>query len=576
MKTRLLALAAALGVLAAWACSYEPPGQCSVVAGCAVGTTCQAGVCVACAGGICTDAQVADEKGASLRVFTKPFSAISSLWVTFPPGAVPVGSQVNLQGLSSAALAALPPLTTGAVPIAAFEVTTPGLTDFSLAVHLGGTNVTALKPHTILFAARLEQGAWVDVATAITGAGGAVRTLRPTGTRNGLRKPGTVVLYQPPPGTIAVADFGLALLPNDGRGGADGLQIITLYGDDGGILATPTLQMLTHLGSPDLDGSALTPDGSQGVMVDGGNTVLFFSDISSSTPSVSGLRIDITAYGGDGDSVAIFPDGNEVVIASDGHELPLIAGLADGHPVLADTVVTPGARDGVLISDDGKVMMARGPSGLPIFAVTAVTPHPGHLGGTVSHSFRMVLDNAPGAAPLFPSGPAGEDGRDGMAFSPTDSSRALLVGFGGGTGYAPTVQLITGLPDQPQIPSTVTLPGVSEVTAVAVTKDGKRAVVGTNKGIYMFTGVETGALVLQGLFDVPYVDAGGHQVALSWGGVPTLGITLDGLYLVALTQWPDANKGTLVVVPIVPTGLGDAVGVLGGVAVPDNDQVMLH
>ena len=57
-------------------------------------------------------------------------------------------------------------------------------------------------------------------------------------------------------------------------------------------------------------------------------------------------------------------------------------------------------------------------------------------------------------------------------------------------------------------------------------------------------------------FDPSYTLATGATSTLSAGGVPTLGITLDGQYVVATTALPAALTGTVLTIPIQAGGLG--------------------
>ena len=484
----------------------------------------------------------------------------------------------------------------GNVYILAFAITTnpPSITQFNVPVKLGGSVPTTIASGTTLNLAMLQNNAWVDVTTITVGAGGAITQSLQSTTLPGITAPGTYVLYQPAPGTnTAVKNMGIALIPDDSNG-LDALQVVNLYDASGNLLATPTLTLLNYSGASDLDGSALTPDGSQGIMVDGGNTLRFFSGVQTGVPLASTNTLDTSTYGDDGDSVAIMPTGDEAVVsADDNNELLLVSGITSGSPQMAATIPTPSGsanRDALLISNDGKVMLARGPDGLTVYAIAPVTPSAGPLGGKVSHSFTQISD-----VPTLGSNGAFEDGREGMAISPVDSSRAVIIGPGN------IAQMLTGLPNNPtvrklalrlptpkrkvRIPhepgdkdrAPVTLNGATNVYSVSITPDGKSAVVGTDSGLILLSGVDTGTLTQ--VTSTPYAPT--YQVSstsVTLGYIPTLNITLDGKYVVAITPGPgtDMVNGTLLVIPLTSSGFGTIAGQLNGVAVTYNDQMMIH
>ena len=395
----------------------------------------------------------------------------------------------------------------------------------------------------------------------------------------GITQPGNYVAYQPAAGTsTSVSNLGIALIGDDGSGMVgdpgqygspqNGEQVINLFDANGNPLATPTIKYLTYTNAGDIDGAALTPDGSQGVVVDGGNTVRFFSQVQTGTPVAGTNTVDISSYGGDGDAIAIMPNGDEAVVSGDSSsQLLVLSGITSGNPKAATTITVPGARDGLVLSNDGKVLLARGYSGLTVFSIAAITPTTGPLGGTISHSFTKIADYSALAA-------TGEDGRDGMFISPTDSSRAVVVG-------GSQITLLTGLTSAtPTVGTAYTLTGATYAYAVSITPDGKSAVVGTNAGIVLVSGIDTGTLTVKALY-APTFTVSGSSVTLA--AVPTLGITLDGKYVVVCMSSTGYSgyysTGTLLVIPFdstKPTGFGTAVGQLDGIAVPSNDQLLIH
>ena len=452
------------------------------------------------------------------------------------------------------------------VYIAAFTISVSPffIKQFNVPVIMSGTVPASLAAGTTLNLAKLENNAWEDVLTLLVGANGALTQNFVSVNLPGIIGPGTYVLYKPAPGTsTAISNLGIVLIADDGNGsenngGSGYLQVVHIYDANQQPLATPTISYLNYSSQPgDLDGQALTPDGSQGIMVDGGNTLLFFSEVQTGIPIASDTPLDVSAYGGDGDSVAIMPNGDEAVVSLDEYTLLLVSGIESGNPQPAKLIDLPDYRDGVVISNDGKVLLARGGAGLTVFSIASVTPAAGPLGGTVSHSFTQITD-------LTTLGSGTEDGRDGMAISPIDSSRAVLINSDS------TAILLTGLPNSPNVGTPVALTGGYSVYSVAITPDGTTAIVGTDSGIIKLSGVNTGKLAMAGTIFAPTYTAGSGSVKL--GEVKTLGVTLDGRYVVAC----DANNYALLVIPITAKGFGDPVGILTDIAVPDNDQLVIH
>ena len=541
---------------------------------------------------------------------TLPLGGTASLSVNFPAGSVPAGTPVTVTQVTSATLPvslahariahALSPHFTpnpNNVYVVAFQILATGVTVFSVPANVtGGSGLppTGLPANTVLNLAKLQGGTYVDVATVTTTATGGLTQQQASVALAGITSPGTYVLYQPAQGTnTAVANFGIALIADDGRGPGN-LQVVNLYDTTVAPLATPKLNALAFSGASDLDGQALTPDGSQGILVDGGNTVRFFSGVNTGVPVASLNTVDITSFGGDGDSVAILPNGDEAIVSGDSTDLLVISGILGGSPKPATTFTAPNVRDGLAISNDGRALLARGADGLTAYSITAAAPVTGSLGGTVSHAFTQVAD-----LPSLGTGGDQEDGRDGIAFSPNDGSRAVVIGD---SSAGTTISLLTGLGStgSPTVASLrlrlpaarasyprrrehrhsanasgrphLALTGVARVQSVAITPDGTTAVVGTDAGIVLVSGVNTGALTQVGVPYNPTYTTGGTSQAL--GLILTLGLTLDGKYVVAITG--NGASASLLVIPIGPNGLGAPVGQLDGIAPPSNDQILIH
>ena len=495
----------------------------------------------------------------------------------------------------------------------AFRITTkPVVTSFAVpltldALGLVPANIPANTTLNLAFLQNEGQASqsYADVGTFTTGSNHSLTENLPTADLPGITRPGTYVLYVPAAGTnTTIANFGIAILADE-QGGSS-LQVIHLFDATGSPLSTPSIKLLPFTSANDIDGLALTPDGSQGIMVDGGNSVRFFSGQQTGTPVASAATVDISKYGGDGDSVAIMPNGDTAVVAGDTNLLVVISGILSGNPQLATTIPCPATRDGLVISNDGKTLLARGPNGLTVYSITPATPAPGPLGGTLAFTFTQVTDIPALAATNS------EDGRDGMAFSPADPSHAVVIGAD--ANGTPTINIITGLPSAPvtrtlrlQIPvyhgprsihvaasakerkeqkekakriTRLTLTGFASALSVAVTPDGKNAVVGTDSGLVLVSGVDSGTLAQVGpLFNPSFTatdPTSGAANTYQLGLVNTLGITLDGKYVVACCQLPTPDKGTLFLIPINGTAFSSAVSQLNGVSVPDNDQVLIH
>lgn len=513
---------------------------------------------------------------------TVPFGSTDSLTFQFPGNAVSSPATVGLSPVDQSALpvplsrftrahaAAMPQVQASDTFILAFTLTIDpsSIALFNVPVGVSGTvDPTVSAAGITLNLAVLSGQQWVDVATFVVAAKGALTENLASTSLQGLLAPGTYLLYQPAKGTTtSVSNLGVALVADDGVGmadGSDGLQIIHLYDKNGALLATPVIAYLDYPNQGDMDGDALTPDGSQGIIVDGNNSLSFFSAVQTGVPVAATSNLDISAYGSDGDSVGILPNGDEAVVSEDTpNNLLVISGIVSGTPVAADTITVPDYRDGVAVSNDGMVLLARGPSGLTVFSIADITPVAGSLGGTVAHSYTQVTDMA-----AMGTNYDIEDGRDGMAISPTDSSRAVLI-----FPTAGTVQLITGLPAKPVVGTSVTLPSGAFPFSVTVSPDGKLAIVGTEfGGMFLISGVDTGTLTQVGTAYGPTYTLASQTVTLGW--ITTLSVTLDGNYIVA----GDETNSALVVIPFTASGFATApASVLGNVAIPFNDQLLIH
>jgi hypothetical protein len=360
---------------------------------------------------------------------------------------------------------------------------------------------------------------------------------------------------------------------DDGTGFTDGLQVIQVEDTKGNVLPTPQ-QTFAPLTASDIDGVSLTPDAAHGAVIDGSSKVFFFSLDPSRTITVLPATVNVSAFGTDGDSVASLPGGDEVVVsAGSATELALISDILSGSPVIAESIATSKRApeyDGVLISSDGKVMLSRAAATglLDVYSVAAVTPHPGSLGGTVAFSF--TLTNTLTVPPLFKASSETLGGRDGMALSPTDSSRAVVVSSDG------SVTLITGLPASPVIGGSLKL--ASGATSVSISADGKYAIVAVAGGLVVVSGVDTGTLAQVGLVFSPTFSTPAGSCQLTTPA--TVGVTADGRFVVTIQNCgltkssTNVGSGVLLTIPFSGGTLSAPVGQLNFVVTPSDDQIV--
>jgi len=489
--------------------------------------------------------------------------------IDFPANAVNQAATITVAGMNQNALpVALSTIHNASqnIFVTAFTISSSdsNMTSFGAPILISGTVADSFAAGVTLNLAMLLNGVWVDIGTAVVAVDFSFQQNLVSAVLPGITAPGTYLVYEPAPGTsTAVSNLGIVLIADDGYGSVNGhpgsLQVIHIYDANGSLLSTPTISFLdygdTH---SDIDGQALTPDGSQGIMVDGGNDLLFFSQTQTGTPAAGTDTINAGSlgYGSDGDAVAILPNGDEAVVSLDSSALLVLSGLVSGIPTPTESIPLTISADGLVISNDGMVMLARYSGSLSVFAINAITPAAGSLGGTISHSFTDESDIA-----VISS--SGEDGREGMAISPIDSSRAVIVG-------GSSAQMLTGLPLAAAAGTAITLTGVYSAYAVSITADGRYAVVGTDVGLVVLSGVDTGNLVQVDTVFAPTYTAASGTVTL--GNVTTLGVTLDGNYLVV----GDRTNQALVVIPLTGSTLGAPQSVLTGVAIPDNDQLLIH
>ncbi len=400
--------------------------------------------------------------------------------------------------------------------------------------------------------------------TAPTNKPTAPPTAKPTPTPTATAAPATPTPSPTPP----FVNFGVSVVGDDGNGFTNGLQIMTIEDASGKPLPTP-LSTFAPLSASDIDGLSITADGTHGAVIDGGNTVFFFtSDLKTGKVTLLPATVDVSSFGGDGDSIASLPGGDEVVVSGGGStQLALVSGVLSGTPAIVggiDTSKMGVEYDALVISDDGKVMLSRSGTGdvLDVYSIAATTPR-SPASFTITKTFK-----APDIHSLCC------DGRGGLASSPSDSSRAVLVSTDG------TVQLFTGLPAAPVIANSISLTGGAR--AVTISRDGKFAIVALGTGgLAVVGGVDTGTLAQVGSSFSPTVTVPGGSCKLD--DPSTLGVMADNKFVVAIQDCglprsaTDVGSGVLLTIPLSSTGvLSTPVGQLNFVVTPDDDQLLVH
>lgn len=424
----------------------------------------------------------------------------------------------------------------------------------SRAIELtASSGATSAPPGTVFNLAVSANSTWSDVGSATVNAQGGYATNLPSATLPGIMGAGQYLVYMPGSSGAVMANYGLALFGND----TNAVQVAHLYDSNGNLLSAPAITHIVYGNNGDLDGLALTPDGSMGIVTDGGKMLYFFSGTNLGNPVASSLTLDASAYGSDGDSVTIMPDGDEAVVSLDSNNsLLYLSGIRSGKPQPAQLIPLPGNREALVMSSDGKVLLARSGPYLNVFSITPVTKSTGPLGGAISHAFGNTAN-------LTIMDKTNDDGREAMAFSPVDSSRAVVAGVG------PAASLIHGLPSAPVVQSPA-ISGGTQAFSVAISPDGKNAFISMDKGIAVFGGVDTATMTQTQMYTVPL----GAKDTL-WE-IESIGVTLDGKYLVALGLSTNTGQAYMVVLPIVGGQLGPPATSPTPITMPYIDGMVMH
>jgi hypothetical protein len=205
----------------------------------------------------------------------------------------------------------------------------------------------------------------------------------------------------------------------------------------------------------------------------------------------------------------------------------------------------------IRISNDGTAALVRGPGDLLAFQIT--------ITGNGNYAFGQTVDDTT----LGSFGQALRGNGD-MAFSPTDSTRAVVAGTTSAAGY---LTLVTGLPSN-ITKAQIALPaGAGTPHSVIVSPNGEYAIVGTDAGIVVAEGVNGSSLTYVASFapGVPsiadvsspsFVACDGNTYHLT--NVVSVGYSYDQQYLVALGQaagvsCPGGANGSLLAIPFSDT-----------------------
>jgi hypothetical protein len=358
-----------------------------------------------------------------------------------------------------------------------------------------------------------------------------------------------------PPKPLAFKSFGYALFSDDSSAtdaqGNGKLELVQLYDSAGNLRPSLTLQSTPVVSGYDIESLALAPDASTAVFADGARQLRFITGLDKSAPQIATRTLDISSYGTDVDAVVMLPTGDAAIAAPDtNNALIVVTGIRSGQPAVSATIPTPDLRNGLVLSNDTKTLLARGYSGITAYAVGSGSP--------ATFAQTGNLTNVPGLDSA--------DGRAGMAISPVDSTRGVAVGHG------PAIAMLNGLSSAPSAQSTP-ISGAHNAYAAAISPDGKTAYVGTDNGIAVFSGVDTGTLTQTQFYQPPL--SGGAQLAQ----ISSIALTLDGRALVVVgvsSTAQSATNGYLEVLPILNGTLGAPLATLSGVAVPESDQLLIH
>ena len=503
------------------------------------------------------------------RIISIQYSPTTELTWDFYANAVSQDETLTLLPIAQSAMPA-PMTKASSIFFASFSIgLDPSITAFNVPIGMWGNVGSSIHSGITLNLAQYINGAWVDVATFVVGANGAFTENLPSLALPGLLDPGTYLLYEPATGSnLSISNLGIVLMADDGYGmadGSDGVQVIHLYDATGNLLSTPTVAYLDYPGETDIDGAALTPDGSQGIMVDGNNDLSFLSGVQTGTPVASSTPLDISAWGSDGDAVAILPNGDEAVCSEDTGNpanLLVVSGILSGNAAAANLITVPDTRDGLVISWDGSGRCWRAVlSGLTVSSIAPIAPVAGSLGeqspintrrsSTSAPSDRITSSRMEGRHGAEPCGcDARRDcqslhrvhsGSDGLPASPVQGTPVDL----------PSGTFPTQWPSAPTVNWRLSAPRVVCCsTAVSIPETSSRLAPGPDTDLH--SGRPTGAV------------GNSHHP----GNHPRRQVCDCGRFHPQGSRW---------VIPLLAHSASEhQASVLGNLAIPDNDQLLVH
>jgi hypothetical protein len=414
----------------------------------------------------------------------------------------------------------------------------------------------------------------------------------------------TSVISPGPSSAACVISLGIAYQPDGGTGAFHGLQVSHFEGNDQktcagvGPAATPMVVNFQNsvgalaVGNTNVDaiavehgpgaGYSLLQDvfgAAAGILVPAGTPYDVDAEPptpvpsagATSTPLLAPLIPDVT-------SVSIIDDGATGVAmvagpAANPPALVALTSLTNAPPSFGLSIPYTGAtfthptgpdlprtivRVSAISTTTGPVALVRGQSDLLVYAISLVGS--GYQFNETAED--ATLGTGASLAPLR--------GKGNIALDPLDASRALLAGTT--AGGSTTITLLSGLPKSIVKSAPLVLPAGAIVRSMDIATNGERAIVGTDVGIFVISGVNSTALSLVPPFHpsplnneanaIPYTNCNGaasvmttiYSVGLSAGSVPNL--PLDN-YLVALgtasgVSCASGNNATLVALAFSP------------------------
>ena len=408
-----------------------------------------------------------------------------------------------------------------------------------------------------------------------------------------------------PTSAPCVISLGIAYEPDGGSATFHGIQVSHFEGNDqtlcGGVGPTATPMGVTFsnsvdvlaIGNQTIDAVAIERNGAggyslvqdvfgatAGILVPAGTPYDVNAEPptpvpttgATATPLLAPLIPDVTSAsliddGATGVAMVVGPAANPPALVA-------LTSLSNAPPSFGLSVPYTGAtythptgpdlpreivRISTISTTSGPIALVRGQTDLLVYGITLVGS---------GYQFNETAEDATlgTGASLVPL-----RGKGNIALDPADASRALIAGTT--AGGSTTITLLTGLPATIGKSNPLTLPAGATIRSMDIASNGERAVVGTDVGIFIITGVNSSTLALLPPFRasplnaeanaIPYTDCNGgaqvmttiYSVGLSAGSIPNL--PLDN-YLVALgtapgVSCPSGNNASLVAIAFSPT-----------------------